>query len=185
MQAAQTKTTYMAMAGLFAALTAICSWISIPLGFTPVPMNLATMAVFMAGGLLGAKYGAISLAVYGLVGAVGVPVFAGFRGGFSVIAGPTGGFIAGYIAAAFVVGLLVSAAYERGNALRTLIIVLAMVAGLAVCYSFGTAWFMISTHSKFVPALMACVIPFLPGEAIKIIAGTILVKKLKGHIGRS
>ena len=186
MQVAQTKTTYMALAGLFAALTAICSWISIPLGFTPVPMNLATLAVLLAGGLLGARYGAVSLTVYTLVGAVGVPVFAGFRGGFSVIAGPTGGYIVGYIAAAFVVGLLVSLAYTGVNksARQTLLMVTAMVAGLAVCYALGTAWFIISTHSEFKAALVACVVPFLPGEIIKIIAGTLLVKKLKKHVDR-
>lgn len=183
----------MALAGLFAALTAICSWISIPLGFTPVPVNLATLAVFLAGGLLGAKYGAVSLTVYALVGAVGAPVFAGFRGGLSVLAGPTGGFIIGYIAAAFVVGAIVSAAFkqrERTGAsakpsLRlSLTIAAGMVAGLAACYALGTAWFMFSTHTEFVPSLLACVVPFLPGDAIKIIAGTLLTKKLKKHVNR-
>ena len=193
MQAVQSKTTYMALAGLFAALTAICSWISIPLGFTPVPMNLATLAVFLAGGLLGAKYGAISLTVYGLVGAVGAPVFAGFRGGLSVLAGPTGGFIIGYIAAAFVVGAVVSAAFkqrERTGAsakpsLRLpLTIAAGLVAGLLACYALGTAWFMVSTNTGFMPALLACVVPFLPGDAIKIIAGTLLIKKLRKHVSR-
>ena len=81
------KTTYLVLCGLFAAVTAIGSFVSVPLGFTPVPVNLATMAVFLTGGLLGAKYGTISEVVYVLIGAVGVPVFAGFRGGISVLAG--------------------------------------------------------------------------------------------------
>ena len=180
----------MALAGLFAALSAICSWISIPLGFTPVPMNLATLAVFLAGGLLGAKYGAISLTVYGLVGAVGAPVFAGFRGGLSVLAGPTGGFIIGYIAAAFVAGAIVGLAFERREreakpSLRLpLTIAAGLVAGLLACYALGTAWFMVSTNTGFMPALLACVVPFLPGDAIKIIAGTLLIKKLRKHVSR-
>lgn len=166
----------MALAGLFAALVAVGSWISIPLGFTPVPMNLATLAVFLAGGLLGAKYGSIAVAVYAMVGAVGAPVFAGFRGGLSVLAGPTGGYIIGYILAAFVVGIIVT------NGSGIVRIVAAMVAGLAGCYALGTAWFMISTGTGFGAAMVACVIPFLPGDAIKITAGTILIRKLRKHV---
>ena len=98
------KTTYLALCGLFAALMAICSFITIPLGFTPVPVNLGTLGVFLAGGILGRKYGTISIAVYVLLGAVGVPVFAGLRGGLGVLAGPTGGYIIGYIVAAFLAG---------------------------------------------------------------------------------
>lgn len=71
----------MVMCGLFAGLTAICSFITIPLGFTPIPVNLATLAVFLAGGILGKKYGTLSILVYILIGAAGLPVFAGFRGG--------------------------------------------------------------------------------------------------------
>ena len=183
------KTTYMALCGLFAALMAICSMIWIPLGFTPVPVNLATLGVFLAGGLLGRKYGTISLAVYVLIGAVGVPVFAGFRGGLSVLAGPTGGYIIGYIAAAFLVGLLTElflgrkgAAKEKGSSSRVkelLLCAAAMVVGLAACYLLGTAWFMISTHTGLWPALVSCVFPFLPGDALKIIAGSLLVQKLR------
>ena len=217
------KTKYMSLCGLFAALTAICSWISIPLGFTPIPMNLATLAVFLAGGLLGPKYGPVSITVYALAGAVGIPVFAGFRGGFSVLAGPTGGYIIGYIAAAFVVGLLCSHAFnrrhsdqsessmsesravgssmpesslsgssmpesslpERRRAERGLMImrvVIALVLGLAACYALGTLWFMISTNTNVGAALVACVIPFLPGDAIKITAATILLPKLHKFI---
>lgn len=170
------KTTYMALAALFAALTAVCSWISIPLGFTPVPMNLATLAVFLAGGFLGPRYGTISLTVYALVGAVGAPVFAGFRGGFSVLAGPTGGFIIGYIAAAFIVGLLCSRSRSIPH------IVTAMILAMIACYTLGTLWFVISTHTNVTAALIACVIPFLPGDAIKIVAGTFLLRRLSPRL---
>lgn len=170
------KTRYMALCGLFAALTAICSWISIPLGFTPVPVNLATLAVFLAGGLLGPKFGPVSLAVYTMAGAVGIPVFSGFRGGFSVLAGPTGGFIVGYIAAAFIVGFLCC---RGGSIVRT---VLALIAALTACYALGTLWFILSTGTNVSTALVSCVIPFLPGDAIKIAAGTILLRRLKHYI---
>ena len=180
------KTSYMALCGLFAALMAICSFISIPLGFTPVPVNLATLGVFLAGGLLGKKYGTISIAVYVLLGAVGVPVFAGFRGGVGVLAGPTGGYIIGYIAAAFLVGLLVellapkagrSAGRSAGR--EILACILAMIAGLLACYLLGTLWFMVSTHTGVWASLVSCVFPFLPGDALKIAAGAILVQRLR------
>ncbi|MBQ9015162.1 MAG: biotin transporter BioY [Firmicutes bacterium] len=184
------KTTYMALCGLFAALMAICSFISIPLGFTPVPVNLATLGVFLAGGLLGKKYGTIALTVYVLLGAVGVPVFAGFRGGLSVLAGPTGGYIIGYIAAAFLVGFLIEklipkageAAASRSAGKEILVCVIAMIVGLFACYLLGTAWFMISTHTGVWASLVSCIFPFLPGDALKIAAGAILVQKLRKMI---
>ena len=107
------KTTALVLCGIFAALMAICSFITIPLGFTPVPINLATLGVFLTGGILGKKYGSISLIVYILLGAVGVPVFAGFKGGLGVLAGPTGGYIIGYLAAAFSTGLLVELVFTK------------------------------------------------------------------------
>ena len=205
------NTASLALCGLFAAITAVCSFISIPLGFTPVPVNLATLAVFLAGGLLGKKYGTIALAVYTLLGAVGIPVFAGFRGGLSVLAGPTGGYIIGYIAAAFLVGLIIEkglsarrqakaghAALEAVQAEETagqapearasgkireyVVCVIAMIAGLAVCYLLGTAWFIITTNTGVWASLLSCVIPFLPGDALKIAAATILVQKLRRYL---
>ena len=172
----------MALCGLFAALMAICSLISIPLGFTPVPVNLATLGVFLAGGLLGKKYGTISIAVYVLLGAVGVPVFAGFRGGLSVLVGPTGGYIIGYIAAAFLVGLLTELLVPkagRSAGREILACIIAMIIGLFACYLLGTLWFMISTHTGVWAALISCVFPFLPGDALKIAAGAILTQKLR------
>ena len=178
------NTTFMVLCGLFAALTAICSFISIPLGFTPIPVNLGTLAVFLAGGILGKKYGTISLVVYVLLGAVGVPVFSGFRGGFSVLMGPTGGYIIGYIAAAFLVGLILDAAFHRQSgshrAVREMALcIAAMIVGLAVCYALGTAWFMFSTGTGLGASLTACVFPFLLGDAIKILAASLLVRKLR------
>lgn len=177
------RTTYMALCGLFAALTAVCSYISIPLGFTPVPVNLATLAVFLAGGLLGKKYGSLALAVYALLGAVGIPVFSGFRGGLSVLAGPTGGYIIGYIAAAFLTGLVIDRLLQgqkQPSRIRELLVcIIAMIVGLAACYFLGTLWFIISTHTGVWAALVSCVFPFLPGDALKIAAGSILVSRLR------
>ncbi|NLD19440.1 MAG: biotin transporter BioY [Clostridiales bacterium] len=171
------KTTCLILCGIFAAITAICSFVTIPLGFTPVPVNLGTLAVFLAGGLLGPKYGPLSQLVYILVGAVGVPVFAGFRGGFGVLMGPTGGYIIGYIAATLIIGLLLDRLWDERRNL--MLCALSMALGLIVCYALGTAWFIISTGSNVEAALVSCILPFIPGDIIKIIVATILTRRLK------
>ena len=171
----KTSTQKITFCALFAALTAILSQIAIPIG--PVPINLATLAVFIAGGLMGPVWGAVSMIVYVALGAVGVPVFAMFTGGISIIVGPTGGYIIGYIAAAWLIGLIVS---KWGRKAWQLVI--AMVAGLAVCYALGTAWYMYSTAAGLGVSLMSCVVPFLPGDAAKIALAVITVSTLKKRL---
>ncbi len=175
------RTASLTLCGLFAAIMAVCSIITVPLGFTPVPINLGTLGVFLAGGILGRKYGTISIAVYVILGAVGIPIFAGFKGGLGVLAGPTGGYIIGYILAAFVVGLIVDYFLKDdfGIGKQYLICVIAMVAGLFVCYLLGTIWFIVSTGTGVWASLVACVFPFLPGDALKIAAATLLVRRLR------
>lgn len=168
----QTKTYSMIITALFAALTAVFSQIAIPIG--PVPVNLALLAVMTAGGLLGMGRAVMSQLIYLLVGAVGVPVFSGFRGGFAVLAGPTGGYIIGYIFAAFAIALLLKL---FGKKIHT--VVLSIIAGIVLCYAFGTAWFVISTGTGILEALMVCVVPFLIGDAAKTIVAAFLIVRLK------
>ncbi|MDD6237501.1 MAG: biotin transporter BioY [Clostridiales bacterium] len=161
---------------LFAALTVICAQIAIPLPGN-VPLSLATFAVMLSGALLGMFGGAVSQFVYVLLGAVGVPVFASFSGGLGRIVGPTGGYIIGYIFMALVIGLIVTKTKKKFY-----IYLLAMVAGTIVCYTFGTAWYVFSTKTALLPALTACVFPFLPGDAIKIILASLIACQLQKHI---
>lgn len=171
------KTKKLILCALFAALTAVCSMISIPLPFTPVPINLATLAFFLAGGLLGSRDGAISQVVYVILGAIGVPVFHSFTGGLGILTGPTGGYIIGYIAAAWLIGFMIE---KWGHGFIKYII--SMIAGLAVCYALGTAWFMYLTSNGLAAALMMCVVPFLIGDGLKIIAASVLVNRLHKFI---
>ena len=169
-----TKTKQLISCSLFAALTAILSQISIPLPFTPVPINLATLSVLLSGALLGKKGGAISQVVYTLLGAIGLPVFANFLSGIGVIFGPTGGYIIGYIVAAFVVGIII----QKTN--RNLITyLLSMILGIISCYILGTAWFMYITNSNLLTSLTMCVFPFIPGDIVKIVIGAFLANRLK------
>ncbi|MEG0829443.1 MAG: biotin transporter BioY [Anaerovoracaceae bacterium] len=168
-------TAYLLICALFAALTGVFSAISIPLPFTPIPVNLATLSVFLAGGLLGTKYGTISQTVYLALGAIGVPVFHSFTGGIGILVGPTGGYILGYVLAAYVIGLISS----KNPKNKITVLAIAMVFGIAACYALGTVWFMISTGTGLTASLISCVIPFLPGDGLKIVASCLLIKKLR------
>ena len=175
----KTKTNMLILSAIFAAVVAVCSQIQIPLA--PVPINLATFAIFMTAGLLGWKYGTLSLIVYVLLGSVGAPVFAGFSGGFGVIAGPTGGYIVGYIFAALITGLIIEKKTTTAGRPSYPVLVASMVAGLFVCYLLGTIWFIHITGWTLVKALVSCVLIFLPGDALKIALSTILLGKLMPH----
>ena len=134
----------MAYIGLFAVVIAICSWISIP---TVVPFTLQTFAVFLAVAVLGGKRGTLAVIVYVLLGAVGLPVFSGFKGGIGVLLNTTGGYIIGFVFSA-----LVMWAFEKSFGKKTWALILSMVLALAVCYAFGTVWFMI-VYAKNVGAV--------------------------------
>lgn len=181
------NTTALVLCGLFAALNAICASITIPLGFTPIPINLGTLGVFLTGGLMGKKYGSISIMVYIFLGAVGLPVFSGFRGGLGVLTGPTGGYIVGYLAAVFVIGLITEKSCITKNSevgkntglKKVSSDIIAMLIGLLLCYLLGTLWFMFTTGAGIGAALASCVIPFLPGDALKITAAAFLAVRLR------
>lgn len=174
MQTAKTRT--LILTGLFTALTAVCSMISIPLPFSPVPINLATLSIFLAGGLLGAKYGAISQLVYVLLGAIGLPVFHSFTGGLSILVGPTGGYLVGYIAAAYLIGRLTKQKDQ------SLVLLFGFFIGLLTIYALGSLWLMFVAGASLWSALLVGVFPFLPGDGLKILAALFLVKKLRPRL---
>ncbi|MFR3792337.1 MAG: biotin transporter BioY [Blautia massiliensis (ex Durand et al. 2017)] len=170
--ASAARVRHMVLCALFAALTAICSQIAVPMPWG-VPINLALFAVCMAGAMLGPVWGTASMVVFVALAAIGVPVLAGFQGGPAAIFGKTGGYAVGYILAALIVGLL-----TRKPGRRFLPLCMAMAAGCAACYALGTVWFMLLTHSPLVAALTMCVLPYLPADAIKIALAAVLVLQL-------
>ena len=167
------NTYKMVLCSLFATLTAILTQIAIPIG--PVPINLSTFVVFCAAALLGSKLGSLSLIIWVTLGIVGVPVFSMFRSGIGTLLGPTGGYIIGYIPATFITGLLI----EKFNNNKALIYPITMLAGMLTYFVLGTAWFMFSTSTELWDALMICVFPFIPGDLIKILAATMVAKRVR------
>ncbi len=178
----RTSIKYLILTGLFAALTAVFAWISIPLPFTPVPIVLSTLGVTLAGGLLGPKYGTLSMVVYVLLGAVGAPVFHNFTGGLGILTGPTGGYLIGYISYAFLTGFLVNRFAKKNLSFWN--IALASIIGLLSCYLLGTAWIMISAGLTLPSALMLCIVPFIPGDLLKTVAAVLLIKRLRPALQR-
>ncbi len=170
-----------ALAALFAALTAVGAQIQTPLPFSPVPVVLSNFFALLAGLVLGPRLGATSQVVYVLLGAVGAPVFAGMHGGFQVVAGPTGGYLVGFILAAAVAGALRGSRVTTGSAL------VAAAVGAALIYVTGVPWL---AHVMGVPwpaalggmglrkVLVAGVLPYLPGDAVKVVVAGLIAPAL-------
>ncbi len=172
----------MAAVAMFAALTAAGAWISIPVG--AVPIVLANLVALLAGALLGKWKGALSQIVYVLMGLVGLPVFAGFTSGPGIVAGKTGGYLLGYIAGAFVTGLLVQHLPRRPQPLRLSI---SFFFGASVIYLLGVPWLSYTTGLDIGATLAVGLYPFLAGDAIKVVAGILICLNLiqVPHIRRS
>ena len=163
------------------ALIAVCSWISIPM---TIPFTLQTFAVCLVTALFGLKRGIWTVLCYILLGAVGAPVFSGFKGGIAALLGTTGGYIVGFLFTALIVGFAVE---KFGRSLPVLVV--AMAVGILVCYAFGTAWFMFVYARKTGPiglgtALGWCVFPYLLPDAVKIALASVLTGRLYPLLNR-
>lgn len=168
----------MVYGSLMAALTAVGAYIAIPIG--PVPIVLQNLFVMLAGLLLGGRWGFISIAVYLLAGAVGLPVFAGGTGGIGKFVGPTGGYLIGFAVAAFVIGTI----SERGKG-KVATDVLAMLLGTAVIYLIGVSWLKVVTGMDFMKVLNVGMLPFLPGDIVKIVAAIPIARAIRPIMNRN
>ncbi|MBS3126139.1 biotin transporter BioY [Candidatus Woesearchaeota archaeon] len=169
----KTTTKKWVFAALFAALTAAVAPFKIPLGFTPVPITLQTLVVLLAGAVLGSTYGALAMILYVLVGALGLPVFAGGGSGVGALLGPTGGYLFSYFIAAFVIGRMV----EKKKNPTYLHYIIAMAVGTIVIYVLGAGQGMLVTGLPFPAILVGWVLPFLIGDAVKLLVAALIAKK--------
>lgn len=166
------STERIALIAVMAAVISVLSPIAIPLS-GGVPISLATFAVMLTGVLLGPIDGALATLVFLLLGMVGVPVFSAYQAGIGVLFGKTGGFILGYIPLVLCSGLFLRREkFSLGKA------ILGMLLGTVILYAFGTVWFLILTKAGLKLALTACVLPFLPGDALKIFLVCLLAPAL-------
>ena len=176
------KTQDITLIAVMTAFLCVAGPLTIPVG--PIPLSLATFAVYLAGAVLGWKRGTAAVALYLLIGITGVPVFSGFSGGFQKLAGVTGGYLAGYLFCAAVTGLGTGTPAHPRKYSAPLSAV-RMVIGTVILYAFGTAWFMLQTGRALGAALGLCVLPFLPGDTVKIIASSLISPPVRKAIKNS
>ena len=166
-----------------AAVTCVLAPLSINIG--PVPVTLATFAVMMSGLLLGPGFGALSQSVYLLLGIAGLPVCAGWTPALPKLIGPTGGYLIGYIPLAIICGAIYRIGQNKKGSRKYTILVISMLAGTAVLYIIGTAWFCVVSNTRVIDALSICVLPFLPGDALKIAAAALITPQTEKFLHRS
>ena len=171
------KTYALTATALMTAVTCILAPLSVPIG--PVPISLTNFVIFLSLYLLNWKKGTLSLLIYLLLGLAGLPVFSGFAGGIAKLAGPTGGYIIGFIPMAIVAGIIIDKFHQRW------IQIVAMIIGTAICYAFGTVWFCFQSGYTVAAALAVCVIPFIPADLIKIVIVTIIGPMIRKRFSKS
>ena len=169
-------TTYqMAVTALMAAVMCVLGPLTVPIG--AVPISLANFVICLTAWLLGPKFGTLSVAVYLCIGLVGVPVFSGYGAGLAKLAGPTGGYLVGYLLLALIGGLFI----EKSNG-NPVVSGIGLVLGDAACYVLGTAWFVFQMQCELGYALSVCVYPFIALDLAKIVVscvvGALLRKRL-------
>ena len=170
------KVRNMALCGAFAAFLALCAWISVPMG--SIAFTMQTFGFLFTLGTLGGKWGGISILVYLLIGAMGLPVFSGFQGGFGVLLGATGGYLIGFLFSALIFWLITSIFHGKKGLLP------AMAAALGGCYLFGTLWYR-CFYAPGLPLgsiLSVCVLPYLSPDILKLSLAFFLTRKLNRFV---
>lgn len=168
----------LAVIGVMTAVTCILAPLSLPIG--PVPISLTNLAIYFSLYTLGTKYGCISYLVYLLIGFIGVPVFSGFTSGPGKLLGPTGGYLIGFIPMALIAGIVI----DRFISNR-FVCLLGMIGGTVVAYAFGTVWLAYQASLDWKAALMAGVIPFIPGDLVKMVLAMIAGPQIRKQLVRA
>jgi biotin transport system substrate-specific component len=162
------KSRNIAYSAAFIGLISLGAWVSIP--FFPVPLTLQTLFVLLAGMVL-KRYAVVPVSLYVVLGALGLPVFHSGVAGFGILLGPTGGYLFGFVCAALIIGF----AYEYPSALLR---ITGLLTGTCMIYVCGVVWLIYSLGGGLIPAVTAGVLPFIPGEVIKMYAAYAIEKRL-------
>jgi biotin transport system substrate-specific component len=163
----------MVFAAMFASMMAVGAYIKIPVPVSPVPITLQTLFILLAGAMLGARWGTISVIVYLLLGIAGLPVFSGGSSGLGMFFGPTGGYLLGFVFGAFVIGLLC----DRYGKDKVHFNILFMLAGIFIIYSLGIFQLMNIASLSFPEAVVLGLVPYIPGDILKVLASSIIASR--------
>lgn len=170
----------MSLTALMTAVICVLAPWSLNLYFSPVPISLGSMAIYFVLYVLGLKLGTISVILYILLGIIGLPVFTNFTGGAAKLLGPTGGYIIGYLFLALICGFFLEKFPERLS-----LHIAGFILGTLVLYLFGTLWLQFQMNLTFSAALMAGVVPYIPGDILKLILAILLGRPLKKRLKRA
>ena len=187
---------------LTSAVFCVLAPIAMPIPFSPVPITFGTFVLYLTAALLGCRRGTASVLLYLLIGLAGLPVFSGFTAGFTKLLGPGGGYMIGYLPAVLLMGWMTermtsgrkglqenteAGNHRRWNIRQSLIMAGVYTCGSVVCYSFGTAWFLIMMSGTYTlwQAVLVCVVPFLPFELIKIILASVIALPVRQKLRRA
>ena len=182
----KSNTTTITQIALFAALQCVISPFAIVFPFSPVPISLATLMLYLSAYILGKNKTVISCGIYLLIGFVGLPVFSGFTGGIGKILGPTGGYMLGYLFLVYISGWFIETwsvgSIKRGLSekwhwkyyVNYLMQGIGMVLGTVVCYLFGSMWLAYQSNMNIASALTVGALPFIPGDVVKILIGVLV-----------
>ena len=168
----------MATCAIMAALMCVLGPMSVPIG--PIPVSLTNLVIYLAVILLGANLSTTSYVVYLLLGMVGLPVFSGYQGGIAKLAGPTGGYLIGFIFMAYISGI-----FFKKSKHNIIITIIGMILGTAVAYLFGTIWFIFQMQCELSYALSVCVYPFIPFDIAKIVIAVFLGLAIRKALAKS
>ncbi len=170
------NTRQMILVSLFAALTAVGAFVTIPIGMVPISMQ--NMFTILSGMVLGGKLGAFSQLIYIFVGTVGLPVFSGFRAGPGVLLGPTGGFLIGFVLSSYIVGMLI----ENIKNMNVYVYLSIGILGMIIIYLTGVTQLILFAKIGIKDAVMVGIVPFLPGDCLKVITATFLAVRIKSVV---
>lgn len=163
---------------LMTALICVLGPLSVPIG--PVPVSLQNFAIYLVLYIVGAKRGTIAFLIYLLIGLVGLPVFAGFSGGPQKIAGPTGGYLVGFIFMTIIAGMIIDRAYKK-----RIVCIAGMFFATCIPYFLGTLWLSYSTKMSFSAAFAAGVVPFVAVDILKMVIVAIVGPEIKKRLDKS
>lgn len=173
-------TVNMVLMALFAAVTCVLAPLAVPIG--PVPISMTNFVIYISLYVLGWKRGVVTYLLYLLIGLAGLPVFSNFEGGAGKFAGPTGGYLIGFILTAMISGIFIEK-WNQESPVHRMLNMAGMILGTIVAYAFCTVWFCVSTGTNVLAALSLCVFPFILGDLVKMglamLAGPVIGKELR------
>lgn len=166
------------LVAMMSAFICILSPFSLPIPFSPTPISLGTLGVYLAGGILGMKKGTTSVFLYLILGIIGLPVFAGFMGGIGRIFAPSGGYLLSYIFIAFTTGYFSDKYYGKNN----LCIIVGMVLGTIICYLIGSFYMAFNMGFSVKIAFLKGVAPYIIGDILKMVGAYFIILQIKSRV---